>query len=199
MKYQVTIIMLLGLCSVSILQAMEGELNEDYDFMFFDIPVGDLGVPGAQQGSDGLVSAPTAGYRNLQQELQTLYTRIRNTSGLLQRPLDIQYVKYHSRLLSKKLDKSDPKSSRLCHVWAGKVRAINEAPYLTIMLKSYPKTLASIITLVSGAVLAGVGYGGYKIFEYYNNQEQEQEGEDTPDESGDHEPPALVVDTAIEQ
>lgn len=168
MKCQMEIIILLGLCGVSSLSAMQDNPG--------DVTTKPNTPVNTRQEVDGaLRRTPTAGYRTLQQELQTLYDRIRRTSRLLQRPLDKQYTKYLERLQSEDADKHDELFSSLYQMWANKVRAIHEASYITILLKSYPKTCTSLITLVSGILLAGAGYGGYRLFQYYKAQQGQEE------------------------
>jgi len=183
MKYQAKIIVLLGLCGVSSLSAMQDN-NQPRD------PVTPANTQ--QESRDASVATPTAGYRNLQQELQTLYDRIRHTSRLLQRPLDVQHMKYQLRLNSKDTDKSDVLLSAIYEGWASKVRVINEASYITIVLKTYPKTCASLMTLIGGALLAGAGYGGYRLYQYYKEQ---QDQEETPIESPDNQVPVAGIIT----
>jgi hypothetical protein len=184
MKYQAKIILLLGLCGANSLSAMQ-----DNDAKKDDVPT----ASATQQNGGDAVPAPSSGYRALGQELQALYARIRHTSRFLQRPLDNQYAKYLLRSHSKNdADKYDEASSRVYQMWANKVRAINEASYINILFKSYPKTCASLMTLMSGILLAGAGYGGYRLFQYYKEQ---QDQEETPTESPDNQVPVAGIIT----
>ncbi len=184
MKYRVVMVVFIGLYGITRLIAKDKE-----DTAYVGIPTIPNQVP--DQYGIGTVSK---GCGALQDELQTLDARIRNTPVMLQGPLNKLYNKYLSRLQTQYLDKQSEKHSSLYKASADKLHILNESSYITILARMYPKTFASVMTSGGIIALAGIVCGVYMLVKEYAKQEK-QSGEQSPSGAPEIQgPPIMVVD-----